>query len=77
MTLTYPRHASEMYEAVVQLLHSANISKSAFQHVPVATLAQICNTYQLPVEGTGRRPSGSKKKSDYIEAIFSFVSQEN
>src|SRR5882762_85635 len=45
-----------MYEAVEQLLHSTKIGKNTFQHVPVATLAQICNTYQLPVRGSYTEP---------------------
>jgi len=64
------------YDAAVKLLHGERVNKSAFQNFPIATLAKLCDAHKLGVKGTGKRPNGSKKKSDYIEAIFSFVSRQ-
>jgi len=61
------------YDAAQKLLHAKIVGKTAFQHFPVSTLAELCSTYELSVTGTGRRPKGSKKKSDYIDAIFRWV----
>jgi hypothetical protein len=62
-------------DSAVNLFLSEKVNKGAFQKFPITTLANLCDVYGLPVEGTGRRPNGSKKKSDYIDAIFAFVSQ--
>jgi hypothetical protein len=68
---------SEMaYDAAEKLLHTKTVGKTAFQSFRVDTLAKLCHTYGLSVTGTGRRPKGSKKKSDYIDAIFSFVGRQ-
>jgi hypothetical protein len=70
-------HFTQMtYAAAEKLLHAKTVSKTAFQRFPVDTLAELCSTYKLPVTGTSQRPKGSKKKSDYIDAIFSFVSRQ-
>jgi hypothetical protein len=61
----------------LNLFLSDKVNDGAFQKFPIATLANLCDVYELPVEGTGKRPNGSKKKSDYIDAIFAFVSHQS
>jgi hypothetical protein len=62
------------YDAAAKLLLSNKVNKNAFQNFPIVTLKKLCDAFGLPVEGTGKRPKGSKKKSDYVNAIFTFVS---
>jgi len=66
-------HFKMNYDAAKKLFHAKAISKTAFQPFTVPILARLCNEYRLPVNGTAQKPKGSKKKSDYIEAIMSYV----
>src|SRR5882762_5367898 len=61
------------YEAAEKLFKRDTVSKTAFQVFPIAILARLCGTYGLPVRATGKKPMGSIKKSDYVDAIFSAV----
>jgi hypothetical protein len=65
------------YDVAEILLLSAKVNKSAFQSFPIATLAKLCEAFGMPVQATGQRPIGSKKKSDFIDAIFTFVRRQS
>jgi hypothetical protein len=43
------------YDAAVKLFLSDKINKTAFQNLPIVTLAKLCDEHKLPVEGTGKR----------------------
>lgn len=51
-----------------------HIGKTAFRHVPVDDLRNLCDCYGITVVGTARRQTGAKTKVDYIKALLSFVS---
>lgn len=65
------------YDAAVKLFLSDKINKTAFQNLPIVTLAKLCDEHKLPVEGTGKRLNQLKKKSDYVDAIITFVSRQS
>jgi hypothetical protein len=58
------------------LLHGKNVAKTAFQRFAAGTLAELCDVYGMSVKGTSRKTEGAKTKSDYIAAIFNFVSYQ-
>jgi 5'(3')-deoxyribonucleotidase len=58
------------------LLHGKNVAKTAFQRFAAGTLAELCDVYGMSVKGTSRKKKGAKTKSDYIAAIFNFVSHQ-
>jgi hypothetical protein len=62
------------YQAAEKLFNSKLVAQTAFLPFSITTLAQLCSAHNLPVKATGKRPTGSIKKSDYIDAIFSAVS---
>jgi hypothetical protein len=65
------------YDAAVKLFLSDKINKTAFQNLPIATLVKLCDEHELRVEPTGKRLNRLKKKSDYVDAIITFVSRQS
>jgi hypothetical protein len=62
--------------AAEKLLNGKSVANTAFQSFPIGTLAKLCGTYGILVKATGKRGKGTKIKSDYIAAIYSFVSRQ-
>ncbi|KIM76801.1 hypothetical protein PILCRDRAFT_91437 [Piloderma croceum F 1598] len=58
--------------AAEQLLKSKVVAKTGFRNFPIETLAKLCERHGMVVRATGRKPKGSKKKSDYVAAIVCY-----
>ena len=60
--------------AAERLLKSKVVAKTGFRNFPIETLAKLCERHGMVVRATGRKPKGSKKKSDYVATIVCYVS---